>query len=141
MLLISPRNVPAAVADMLRKTGCRHLLLTPDTPIQTLAQAALEEVEGVTLHDMPAFETLIPVDVPAKPEKDSVEDLPTQFDKNALAMILHSSGKFLLQVHAMRGRHTSMSLGSTNHPKPVRWTHKRMTNWTTTPCECLFCIF
>ncbi|PIL37207.1 hypothetical protein GSI_00900 [Ganoderma sinense ZZ0214-1] len=114
MLLISPRNVPAAVADMLRKTGCRHLLLTSDTPIQSLARAALEEVDGVTLHEMPAFDTLIPLNVPVKPEEDSVEDLPTTFDKNSLAMILHSSG-------------------STNHPKPIRWTHKRMTNWTTTP--------
>ena len=96
MFLISPRNVPAAVADMLRKTGCRHLLLTPDAPIQSLAQTALEQVEGVTLHEMPAFETLIPMDVSVKLEEDSAQDLPAQFDKNALAMILHSSGKFLL---------------------------------------------
>ncbi|KAI1786493.1 acetyl-CoA synthetase-like protein [Ganoderma leucocontextum] len=115
MFLISPRNVPAAVADMLRKTECRHLLLTSDTPIQSLARAALEEVDGVTtLHEMPAFETLFPVDAPVKPEEDRVEDLPAQFDKDSLAMILHSSG-------------------STNHPKPVHWTHKRMSFWTSTP--------
>ncbi|KAM5532280.1 hypothetical protein V8D89_014038 [Ganoderma adspersum] len=114
MFLISPRNVPAAVADLFRKTGCRHLLLTSDTPIQNLARAALEEVDGVTVHEMLAFETLIPMDAPVKPDEDSVEDLPTDYDKNSLAMILHSSG-------------------STNHPKPIRWTHKRMINWTTTP--------
>lgn len=99
MFLISPRNVPAAVADMFRKTGCRHLLLTSDTPIQSLARAALEEVDGVTVYDMPSFETLIPVDAPVKPEEDSVEDLPTDYDKNSLAMILHSSGKIMLLLY------------------------------------------
>ena len=59
---ISPRNVPAAVADMLRKTGCRHILLSPDAPIQELARAALEEVEGVSLHEIPTFEQLFPTD-------------------------------------------------------------------------------
>ena len=96
MFLISPRNVPAAVADMLRKTGCRNLLLTSDAPIQSLARAVLAEVDGVTSHEMPAFETLILA--PVKPEEDSVEDLPTEFDRNSLAMILHSSGEPILLI-------------------------------------------
>ena len=36
MFLISPRNAPAAVVDMLRKTNCRHVLVSQDTLIQEL---------------------------------------------------------------------------------------------------------
>ena len=110
---ISPRNVPAAVADMLRKTGCRHILLSPDAPIQELARAALEEVEGVSLHEIPTFEQLFPTD--ALDEEVHADDLPTTFRMNDVCIILHSSG-------------------STNHPKPIRRSHKRMVAWSSSPC-------
>lgn len=96
MFLISPRNVPAAVADMLRKTECRHLLLSPDDPAQELARRALEEVDGVSLHDVPTFDQLFPAGAPVgEPE---AEDLPSTFDMNGLSMIAHSSGEFGLNV-------------------------------------------
>ncbi|TBU32715.1 acetyl-CoA synthetase-like protein [Dichomitus squalens] len=112
MFLISPRNVPAAVADMLRKTECRHLLLSSDALVQDLAKKALAELNGVTLHDVPTFEQLFPAD--ASVDGLSTEDLPATLDINGLCMILHSSG-------------------STNHPKPVRWTHKKMMSWSSSP--------
>ena len=90
MFLISPRNVPAAIADMLRKTDCRHLMLSSDGPVQELAKKALEELDGVTLHTIPTFEQLFSAN--SSLDELGTEDSPAKYDPNSLAMILHSSG-------------------------------------------------
>ncbi|EJF55750.1 acetyl-CoA synthetase-like protein [Dichomitus squalens LYAD-421 SS1] len=117
---ISPRNVPAAVADMLRKTECRHILISSDAPIQELARAASEEIDGVCLHEMPVFEQLFPTD--AFEEELHADDLPASFDMKGVCVILHSSGDY-----------NCLSPGSTNHPKPIRRTHKKMMSWSSSP--------
>ena len=91
MFLISPRNVPAAVVDMLRRTGCRHVFVSQDDPIQNLMAVAMPELQDVTLHPMLTFEEIFP---PSAPVDGTVEpeDLPKEYDMNGTAMILHSSG-------------------------------------------------
>ncbi|KAM5543840.1 hypothetical protein V8D89_002457 [Ganoderma adspersum] len=109
---ISPRNSPAAVADLLQKTRCVHILLSQDVHITGLARDALGEVDGVSQYAMPQFESLYPA---GPSQKDSeVEDAleaPT-YDLESPAIILHSSG-------------------STNHPKPITWSHGGLVAWST----------
>ena len=95
MFLISPRNTPAAVIDMLRQTGCRHLLASRDTPVQSLVQAVSEDFVDLTSHRMPSFKDFeldggLPVVEPDQPD-----GLPGQHDMDGIAMILHSSGLFI----------------------------------------------
>ena len=90
MFLVSPRNVPAAVVDMLRKTNCRHLLVSQDAPIQTLVHEAKKDLEQLLLHRMPVFEDLYPGS--AQMDEGEPDDLPKEYDMNSIAMILHSSG-------------------------------------------------
>ncbi|PIL27263.1 hypothetical protein GSI_10408 [Ganoderma sinense ZZ0214-1] len=112
LFLVSGRNVPAAVADMLRKTGCRDLIVSPDSTIQALSEAVREEVEGVSLHTIPPFADLYPSD--GAESAEAAGDLPDKYNEEELALILHSSG-------------------STNHPKPIRWTHKRLMSMAVAP--------
>ncbi len=90
MFLISPRNAAAAIVDMLRKTKCRHLLVSQDTPIQDLMQLVKKELDDVLLHPMPAFQEIYPGD--AVQGDGEPDDLPRSYDLNRVAMILHSSG-------------------------------------------------
>ncbi|RPD67101.1 acetyl-CoA synthetase-like protein [Lentinus tigrinus ALCF2SS1-7] len=114
MFLISPRNAPAAVVDMFRKTNCRHVLVSQDAPIQDLVQPVKKELEDVSLHVMPAFPDLFPEDAVEGDEEP--DDLPKSYDLKHVAMILHSSG-------------------STNHPKPIPWSHRRMIHWSAAPWQ------
>ncbi|KAI0750819.1 acetyl-CoA synthetase-like protein [Daedaleopsis nitida] len=112
MFLISQRNVPAAVLDMLRKTNCRHVLASQDAPVQNLVRTVAKDLDGLMLHKMPTFEDLgLGL---AQGKSDEPNDLPEQHDMDSMAMILHSSG-------------------STNHPKPISWSHKRLVRWSTAP--------
>ncbi len=88
--LISPRNVPAAVVDMLRKTDCRHVLASQDEPTQTLLHTAQKDLESLTLYRMPVFEDLYPQNAPL--DEGEPDDLPKEYDMESVAMILHSSG-------------------------------------------------
>ena len=96
LFLISGRNVSAAVVDMLRKTGCRHIIVSPDSTIQGLSKAVQGEVDGVSLHTIPSFGDLYP---PGAAESAEVAgDLPDGYDEGGLALILHSSGMLLLML-------------------------------------------
>ena len=90
MFLISPRNAPAAVVDMLRKTNCRHVLVSQDTPIQELVQPVKKELHDVELHAMPTFEDIYPGNAAEGDEEP--DDLPKSYGLTNVAMILHSSG-------------------------------------------------
>nr|VWP02499.1 M protein type 1 [Ganoderma boninense] len=112
LFLISGRNGPAAVVDMLSRTGCRHMLVSPDSTIQSLSKVVIDQVGDVSLHAMPSFSDIFSPDAPKAFE--SAEDLPHNFEEGELAVILHSSG-------------------STAHPKPIPWTHKRHMKLTAAP--------
>ena len=93
VFLISGRNVPAAVADMLRKTGCRDLLVSPDSTIQALSNAVREQVQGVSLHTIPSFADLYPSD--GAESAQAAGHLPDKYSEEDLALIVHSSGMLL----------------------------------------------
>ncbi|KAI1789126.1 acetyl-CoA synthetase-like protein [Ganoderma leucocontextum] len=116
--LISTRNTSAAVADMLSRTGATHLLVSPDAVMGGIADEAFQSLADLRVHvdrlAMPVFEDLFPETVdPASPFEAEVE-LPTSYDMEAVAVILHSSG-------------------STAHPKPIDWTHARIFDWGKEP--------
>ena len=62
VFLISTRNSAAAIADMVQRMGVGHMLVSLDTPMQTLmaaTQALLSRTNHtVVQHPMPAFEDL-----------------------------------------------------------------------------------
>ena len=86
---------------MLRKTGCRDLVVSPDSTIQTLSKAVRDEVEGVSLHTIPTFADLYPSG--GAESAETVDDLPDNYDEDELALILHSSG-MLLSVYQLLPR-------------------------------------
>ena len=90
--LVSPRNSAAAVADLLNKTNCTHVLASQDPHMSRLVEEALAAIDGVIQHAMPEFEHLF------SPEGTTMEDafhdvleMP-EFDLDSPALILHSSG-------------------------------------------------
>ncbi|CDO77398.1 hypothetical protein BN946_scf184857.g4 [Trametes cinnabarina] len=108
--LISTRNGVPGVADMIQKTGASQLVLSQDATIREIAKDALALLPAgqVTVRDMPTFEDLFPSGEGRSSEAFEADvELPKTFDMNSWALILHSSG-------------------STGHPKPLRWTHKRL---------------
>ncbi|KAI1792211.1 acetyl-CoA synthetase-like protein [Ganoderma leucocontextum] len=108
---VSPRNSAPAVADLLRKTKCTHILLSQEAHISGVVQDALTELDGVSQHGMPRFEYLYSVEASQK-DCAAGENLETPtYDPDSPALILHSSG-------------------STNHPKPITWSHRGLIAWS-----------
>ena len=87
---ISPRNSPAAVEDLLRKTKCAHIFLSQDAHVTGVVRDALADLGGVSQHTMPQFRDLYPAQ-DAHEVADALET-PT-YGPESLAIILHSSGK------------------------------------------------
>ena len=94
--LISTRNAPSAVADMLKRTGSTHLVVSPDVPMSEMADAALKllAADGVEVGrlGMPSLGDLFP----EVPDKDSLYEkeveLPTSYNAKAFCLMMHSSG-------------------------------------------------
>ncbi|PIL34315.1 hypothetical protein GSI_03090 [Ganoderma sinense ZZ0214-1] len=108
---ISTRNGSAAVSHLLNRTNCRHVLVSEDEYMQTLARGATTDMPDVTLHPLLSFDEIFGGD--GDVNGCGTEGLPNEFKISDIGMILHSSG-------------------STNHPKPIYWTHKRMISRGTT---------
>ncbi len=88
---ISPRNGPAAVVDLLQRTQCRFVLVSPDVRASTMMQDISRQLCGVNLLPLPQFcELFLP-----NSEEDQDEG-PETWREDALestALILHSSGR------------------------------------------------
>lgn len=130
---ISPRNGTQAVADLLSRTKAECLLISPDARISHLANAALDIFRGkhgttVSIHDLPTFDVLFDVPVPA-----GIMARPVQRDIDQPLMILHSSG---LHTDILRQNMLLiLSLtGSTAFPKPISWSARRLKQWALLPC-------
>ncbi|KAI0808043.1 acetyl-CoA synthetase-like protein [Fomes fomentarius] len=109
---ISVRNGSAAVAELMRRTNCRHILVSEDEHMRGLAEEVTQELNGVVLHPMPTDEELLSeIDTGTLNDDDGSG---VEYNPDDVAMILHSSG-------------------STSHPKPIFWTHKRMVSRGTVP--------
>ncbi|KAI0773189.1 acetyl-CoA synthetase-like protein [Trametes elegans] len=116
-LLVSTRNNPAGLADMLQRTVATDLFLSQDTAIRDIARGALDLLPAgqVTVHDMPTFEGLYATGNDSdNPAYRAEVTLPTQYDVDGWSVIFHSSG-------------------STGHPKPIRWTHRQLASFGEAP--------
>ncbi|OJT12273.1 Linear gramicidin synthase subunit D [Trametes pubescens] len=119
LFLVSTRNTAAGVADMLKRTNTTQILISQDATIRGIAADALSQLPGiqVTVRDMPVFEDLYS-DAPTNSAFTNVDvKLPAKYNPDALAIFLHSSG-------------------STGHPKPIPWTHRRLALFGRGPLFC-----
>lgn len=55
---ISTRNGSAAVADLLRRTDCKHILVSQDEHITSVVREALQDIEGIEVHRLKTFDDL-----------------------------------------------------------------------------------
>lgn len=115
---MSPRNTPAAIVNLLKKTSCHRILTTTHT-LHPLITGILAEIAA---HD-PEF-TLVVEEIPTLSEiypklgKETAEDPFEEYPENPagrapmsnLVMYLHSSG-------------------STGFPKAIPQTHLIMSHW------------
>lgn len=90
---VSVRNGAAAVADLLRRTSCSHVLVSQDEHMLSIAEQAAREVPSVMIYPIQLFDDLF-----SRPELpiDAASDepaLPNRYDIDDVAMILHSSGE------------------------------------------------
>lgn len=129
VFLISTRNTAAGVADMLKRTSVEQILVSADATIRGVAEEALNQLGGhqVTLREMPVFEDLFSDETRDSAFNADVK-LPEKYDPEAFAIILHSSGRLARSTACFthRTEHLVHDTGSTGHPKPIRWTHKRL---------------
>lgn len=95
LFLVSTRNTAAAVADMLKRTNTTQILISQDATIRGIAADALSQLSGsqVTVRDMPVFEDLYSDATTNSAFTDVNVKLPETHNPDALAIILHSSGK------------------------------------------------
>ncbi|TFK37077.1 hypothetical protein BDQ12DRAFT_608601 [Crucibulum laeve] len=107
---ISPRNSVSGVANLLQKTGARHLFVSADQAMQRIAASVCESVQGVEILPVPTFEDLYGAE-----EDEFIPLEPMQHqDVKRTAMILHSSG-------------------STSFPKPIPISHINLLQWGSQP--------
>ncbi|KAH9903318.1 acetyl-CoA synthetase-like protein [Cubamyces lactineus] len=113
VFLISTRNGPAGVADMLQKTNVSQMLVSPDVAVRQVAHdtVGLLPAGQLSLQAMPTFGDLFPKDTKSANKAFEREvKFPETYDIDSYALIIHSSG-------------------STGHPKPIRWTHRWLTSF------------
>ncbi|KAI0717761.1 acetyl-CoA synthetase-like protein [Cerioporus squamosus] len=117
---VSTRNATVAVADMFKRTGTRHMIVSFDTVLREAAKDALHELSkaghSVVQLDLPTFKDLFSESLDATSPLEAAVELPTTFDMNTLGSIMHSSG-------------------STGHPKTIGWTHKMVGKWGRVPLQ------
>lgn len=91
-LLISPRNTPEAVCHLLEDARVAHVYASRETGLRTLLSFVSERLHGLRLNivDMPHIEGL---HLPA--ELVELSPPPPTPDRDATALMLHSSGKLL----------------------------------------------
>ncbi|KAH7929522.1 putative aminoadipate reductase [Leucogyrophana mollusca] len=108
---MSPRNSPPAVADMMKKTGCRRVVTIENTH-RALVEGVRREVTALEVTELPSYSRLYP-----KLGKETIEDQfefypqpPSWPQLDQPALYLHSSG-------------------STGFPKPIAHSHRTQMQW------------
>ncbi|KAF7297405.1 General substrate transporter [Mycena indigotica] len=112
---ISPRNSPAAIVNLLRKTSCRRLVSTCVTLAPLLRQIndELESEYGLVVEEMPLLSLIYP-HLGHETEQHEFEEYPRPQKTPSLddvCLYLHSSG-------------------STGMPKAIPETHRGLMQWT-----------
>ncbi|KAF7321145.1 General substrate transporter [Mycena chlorophos] len=112
---ISPRNSPAAVVNLLRKTSCHRLLTTRITLDPLLRQVAdeLGPEYGLAVEEIPSLAQIFP-----NLGKESAE---AAFEEYPLTARRPAPGDVCLYLH---------SSGSTGMPKAIPETHRGLMQWT-----------
>ncbi|TFY81856.1 hypothetical protein EWM64_g2159 [Hericium alpestre] len=109
---ISVRNSAVAVAHLVKAVGVKHLIVSPDMPMQRLSIGArgLLDKDGLDVHVLPMveFDDLFPSD--AAQSRVSYDITLRKLGLDQIAIILHSSG-------------------STSFPKPVKITSRNYVQW------------
>ena len=94
--LISTRNAAVAVADMAKRTGLTHFIVSPDSITNEVADEAIKMLasEGMDVkkHRMPVFEDLFPQSLDANSLFEKEVEFPKSYDPEAFSSIMHSSG-------------------------------------------------
>ncbi|KAG8854181.1 hypothetical protein FRB96_007737 [Tulasnella sp. 330] len=111
---ISTRNSVAAIAHLLKETGCTQLIVFGGEPITNAVNQVRDELRGqrsgaevLHVHEAPTFEKFFPIYGPSGKDDEDVEDVAPlrKSSTKEHALIIHSSG-------------------STSFPKPIRKSHK-----------------
>ena len=106
---ISPRNSPAAILNLLQKTGCRRLLVTQHT-LKELLDSVRALDSSLSIEEIPSLNQLYPQQSP------TFRHYPTlpkpSFESTAI--YIHSSG-------------------STGFPKPIPLTHRSIWSYANLP--------
>ncbi|KAK1220933.1 hypothetical protein PQX77_016273 [Marasmius sp. AFHP31] len=118
---ISPRNSPAAILNLLQKTGCHRLLVTQHTLKELIDSLhAFIKQEGssydVTIEEIPSLSQLYPNLAHEPPSLPGFKQYPTlpKPDFHSTAIYIHSSG-------------------STGFPKPIPLTHRSIWSYANLP--------
>ena len=94
--LISTRNAPVAVAEMAKRTGITHLFVSPDVPMNGLADEAVRllAADGMDIkkHAMPSFGDLFPDVRDEHSLYEKKVEFPASYNIKAPCTIMHSSG-------------------------------------------------
>lgn len=126
--VISTRNAPVAVADMLKRTGAYDILVSSDPSMQDLASEVASILSRdslhVVVHPMPMHEELFRSETSPL---DLAPELPKTLDMKAPAIIMHSSGRLYTFSHLTITLIVGHA-GSTGHPKPITWTHSSLSS-------------
>jgi len=90
--MISPRNSPAAIDDMLSKMSCSHVLHISSHSAERETIECLKTPDLV-LHEMPTLEELFGPDLHSSSSNfKPYPDLQYPIDGSKTAFIIHSSG-------------------------------------------------
>lgn len=114
---LSIRNSPIAIAHLIKKTEIQRLFVSPDPAMQRLCKDSLAilKQDGVDVEVIPMiqFDTISDESAQAA-ELDMLDLQVPKTDMNTLAIILHSSGKYLQCL-------TLSLLYSSARKAPVLW--------------------
>ncbi|KAJ7255805.1 hypothetical protein B0H12DRAFT_1202107 [Mycena haematopus] len=122
---ISPRNSPAAVLHLLRKTDCHRLIATRTTlsPLLAGLQDELARIDPdfhLSITEVPSIAQIYP--------KLGSETADYDFEPYPSHMAVFELDDICLYLH---------SSGSTGLPKPVAHTHRIIINWASNDTFCL----